>query len=325
MTESIRVTISVHTLRVQHRAEVPRASPDMGEDGQPTYRIPLEKFRRGAGRYFETRNVTDDGAASAGRLITEALAATRFARAVVEDMAPGTNRLLVWRASGSSPRHRITDSNRHQPVGPFRFGVHSNSGSEWAKAHGFTGSPFLRGRRTVNALDRREPAQNTQDTHDRQYVLVDKRVQAESAEIIAAGAQDAADRARSTVLVAELHDQPQSGDIETATAACRDYNDGPTPKPEGGCGASILKCLECQNARIHPGHHPRLAHLHSALVNLRSIVPTAAWAADWGDAHACLEDLRSKLGEPAWNRALGQVTGEDRDLITLLLTGDLDT
>lgn len=50
-------------LSVIDQAEVPRASPDPGEDGHPTYRIPLEKARRGAGRQYETRNVTDDGAA----------------------------------------------------------------------------------------------------------------------------------------------------------------------------------------------------------------------------------------------------------------------
>ena len=53
-------------LSVIDRAEVPRASPDQGEDGHPTYRIPLEKPRRGPGRHYETRNVTDDGAASPG-------------------------------------------------------------------------------------------------------------------------------------------------------------------------------------------------------------------------------------------------------------------
>jgi hypothetical protein len=44
------------------RVEVPQASPDPGDDGYPTYRIPLEKPRRGAGHHYETRNVTDDGA-----------------------------------------------------------------------------------------------------------------------------------------------------------------------------------------------------------------------------------------------------------------------
>ena len=33
----------------------------------------------------------------AGRLITQALQATRFARALVEQLAPGTDRLIVWR------------------------------------------------------------------------------------------------------------------------------------------------------------------------------------------------------------------------------------
>ena len=85
-------------LSVISSLEVPMASPDQGEDGHPTYRIPLEKPRRGPGRHHETRNVTDHGAGSPGRLITQALQATRFARAVVDELAPGTDRLIVWRA-----------------------------------------------------------------------------------------------------------------------------------------------------------------------------------------------------------------------------------
>ncbi|MFI6797598.1 hypothetical protein [Streptosporangium canum] len=304
-------------------AEVPRAAPDPGEDGHPTYRIPLEKYRRGGGHYYETRNVTDDGAASAGRLITEALEATRFARAIVEKLAPGTDRLIIWHVARGGDRHK--DLDRLPPVGGFHFGITSQSAMDWARSEGLTGSPFRRGRRTVNALDRRQPGQNSQDSHDRHYVLVDKRVQAEAIEVIAAGAEGAVGRARASVLVAELRDEYQGGDVETATADCHDYDNSPYPAPEGGCGASFLMCLGCENARVHPGHHSRLAHLHHALSNLRSILAPQAWSRDWGEAHERLEDLKTKLGEGLWCLALARVTDADRVLIADLLTGEFDT
>jgi len=283
----------------------------------------LEKHRRGAGHWFETRNVTDDGAASTGRLITEALEATWLARAIVEDLAPGTDRLIVWRAS--TPGRACADTSRHQPVGPFRFGVRSTDAKRWAQTEGFTGSPFRRGRRTVNALDRRSPGQNTQDTHDRHYVLGDKRVHAAAIEVIAAGTQDAADRARTAVLVAQLREEADPATVETATADCSDYENGPYPAPDGGCGASFLMCLGCVNARIHPGHHSRLAHLHDAVANLRSVLSPAMWEADWGAAHARLENLKTTLGNGIWTQAQIQVTDADRDLIDHLLSGALDT
>jgi hypothetical protein len=307
-------------LSVIDSLEVPLASPDQGEDGHPTYHIPLEKHRRGPGRHHETRNVTDHGPGSPGRLITQALAATRFARAIVEDIAPGTNRLIVWRTLLPRPQ---PDRDRQPPVGPFRFGVRGESARDWAKAEGLDGSPFRRGRRTVIALDRREPAQHSQNTHDRHYVLPDRRVQAEAVGVIAAGAQDAADRARKVVLAAQLRDQPAPGDLETATADCVSYHDSPYPSPDGGCGASFLTCLACPNARIHPGHHPRLAHLHQALGSLQSVLTPAVWAANWRDAHDRLEHLRQRIGDGPWAQALARVTAEDRELISHLLDGSL--
>ena len=96
--------------------EVPRAEPDQGEDGRPTYRVPLEKPRRGPGRHHETRNVTDDGAGSPGRLITQALQATRFARAIVEELAPGTDRLIAWRTARPGRRGRTWTAAAGRPV-----------------------------------------------------------------------------------------------------------------------------------------------------------------------------------------------------------------
>ncbi|WP_097991013.1 hypothetical protein [Streptomyces sp. f51] len=309
-------------LSVINRAVVPRATPDPGQDGHPTYRIPVEKRRRGGGRWFETENVTDYGADSPGRLITQALQATRFTRTVVESMQPGTDLLMAWRTS--SPSQFSQHGDRHPPVGPFHFGFQTEDAAEWAKARGLGGSPFRRGRRTVNAVERREPAQHSQESHDRNYVLPDEHVQATAIPVIAAGAEAAVEQAHKAVLVAELRDTRDPGDAETATADCHDEDSSPFPAPDGGCGASFLLCLACPNARVHTDHHPRLAHLHEALSNARSVLLPTSWERDWGDAHARLEDLKRRVGDGGWTHALARVTATDRELIDYLLTGDLN-
>jgi hypothetical protein len=296
---------------------VPRMSPDSGPDGHPTYRLELAKRKRGSGRHHETRNVTDLGAGSAGRLITQALEATRFARQAVESMAPGTNRLIVWR---SAMRGRGTD------VGDwFRLGTGENSATAWAKLAGLDGSPFRRGRRTVNVVQRREAGQNSQDTHDTTYVLPDPQSRAAAAPVIAAAAEAAREQAEQVVLAAQLRDAPVSGDVATVTADCRDFEHGPYPGADGRCGASFLACLGCTNARIHPGHHARLAHLHQALTNLRSAMNPAWWQADWGDAHTRLDQLSRHLGPAVWAQALTDVSDHDRELVDDLLNGGLST
>ncbi|MCX5310389.1 hypothetical protein [Streptomyces sp. NBC_00154] len=309
-------------LSVINRAVVPRATPDPGQDGHPTYRIPVEKRRRGGGRWFETENVSDHGADSPGRLITQALQATRFARTAVENMEPGTDLLIVWRTS--NPSQVSQHGDRHPPVGPFHFGFQTEDAGEWAKARGLGGSPFRRGRRTVNAVERREPAQHSQESHDRNYVLPDEHVRAAAIPVIAAGAEAAVERARKAVLVAELRDTRDPSDAETATADCHDEDSSPFPAPDGGCGASFLLCLACPNARVHTDHHPRLAHLHEALGNARSVLPPPVWERDWGDAQARLEDLKGRVGDGGWTHALARVTATDRELIDYLLTGDLN-
>ena len=273
--------------------KVPQASPDPGMPGQPTYRVELDKPRRGPSHHHETRNVSDTGAGSAGRLITHALQATRFARICVAQIAPQADRLMVWR-SGHRGLLKV-HSDREQPVGVFRFGVLSQDATAWAQSQGFTGSPFLRGRRTVIAVNRREPAQQSEQTFDRSYVLVDRRVQRDSVNVIAGGAEAALTHARDAVLVAELCDSGDPHDVETATADCADPHASPfSSSPELGCTASFLLCLACTNAHIHPGHHTRLAHLGAALTNLRSVLPPAVWRRDWAEHNARLEDLRTR-------------------------------
>ena len=233
-------------LSVIDSLRVPKASPDVGADGRPTYRVLLEKPRRGAGRHHESRNFTDDGPGSSGRLITQALQATRFARSLVERLDPGADRLIVWR-TGNRGWVRV-HADRQQAVGPFRFGISGYNAWLWGDIEGL-GSPFQRGRRTVIAINRREPGQHSEDTYERKYALVDRRVQQQSIEVIAAGAEDAVKRVRAAMLVAEIRDEPKAGDVETVTADCSDPNSSPfTSTPERGCTASFLMCLACPNA-----------------------------------------------------------------------------
>ncbi|MGW3730208.1 Tn3 family transposase [Streptomyces sp. NPDC000851] len=102
------------------------------------------------------------------------------------------------------------------------------------------------------------------------------------------------------------------------------YEHSPFSPPGRGCTASFLLCTACPNARVTPAHHPRLAHLHQALGNLRGVLEPAVWEADWADAHARLDDLRDRLGQPVWEAALAAVGDTDRLVIDHLLHGDYD-
>ncbi|MEU6904260.1 hypothetical protein ABZ935_02680 [Streptomyces coeruleorubidus] len=311
-------------LSVINRLKVPQAAPDAGSDGPRIYRVELEKHKRGAGRYFETRNLTDDGAASPGRLITQALEATVFARAAVHTLSPGTDRFLIWRSAKAPLEHPHDGTGRKSGIGVFGFGISGCTAKGWASQQGFSSSPFRRGRRTVNTLHRRAPGQNGQATHDRVYALTDPQVRRSAIPVIAEAAEAVVTKAHATVLAAELREGADPADQPTATADCHDYDSSPYPGPGGGCVASFLMCLACPNARIHPAHHSRLAHLHHALDNLRTALDPGQWHRQWEDGHARLEHLKGQLGTAVWTRALADVTDTERELIALLLNGDLD-
>ncbi|MBA8942725.1 hypothetical protein ACWDY7_26730 [Streptomyces calvus] len=301
---------------------VPRATPDSGQNGGfPVYRLELEKRRRGGGRHFETRNLTDFGADSPGRLITEALEATAHARAFIAASGSDLDRLLIWHETYANSGRADPESPR---VGPFVLGLARSAGTHWAIEVGLAGSPLRRTRKTVNVLHRREPGQNTQDTHDRVYVMNEPQAQEAAVPVIADGATAALDAARRTVFRAQLSDGPEDSEQQTATAGCTDYDNSPFTPPGSGCGASFLLCTACPNARVHPGHHARLAYLHHALESLRTALEPGHWETDWSDAHARLEDLKSRLGVALWTAKLAEVTSEDREAIDHLLNGHYD-
>lgn len=150
-----------------------------------------------------------------------------------------------------------------------------------------------RTRKTVNVVIRREPGQNSQDTHDSVYVMPEPQAQQAAIPVIAEGAEEALAAARRTVRAA-LVETRHDGDQETATADCSDFLNSPITPKGASCGASFLLCLACTNARVAPFHHPRLAHLHRALENLKGVLDQSVWEADWDDAHARLANLRDR-------------------------------
>ena len=304
------------------RLPVPQATSDGGEDEHPLWRLEIHKARRGPGRQFETRNLADFGANSPGRLITQALEATQFARALLAEQHPETDRLMVWRPTIQNSTR--TSASFGDAFGVLRAGVTPAMGKNWATAERLPSSPFRRGRRTSNVHLRRESGQNTQDTHDSVYVMPDARVQADAIEHIAAGVNDALSSARRAVLSARLRPKADLGDAATVTADCHDIEHSPFTAPGTTCTASFLLCLACANARIHPGHHPRLAHLHRCLEALSSVLDGDRWAARWQSAFERLEDLKAKLGPAVWAAALEEITDTDRELVDLLLKGNFE-
>lgn len=247
-----------------------------------------------------------------------------FARAAVHTLSPGTDRFLIWRSAKAPLEDQPDETRRRSGIGVFGFGISGVTAKQWGTQQGFSSSPFRRGRRTVNTLHRRAPGQNSQATHDRVYTLTDPQVRQDAIPVIAEAAEAVVTQARATVLAAELRERADPADQPTATADCHDYDNSPYPGPGGGCGASFLMCLACPNARIHPAHHSRLAHLHHALGNLRTALDLGQWDRQWEDGHARLEHLKAQLGTAVWTRALADVTDTDRELIALLLNGDLD-
>ncbi|QHA04631.1 hypothetical protein GQF42_16210 [Streptomyces broussonetiae] len=291
----------------------PRPTPDSVGDGTLVYRIELTKRRRQS-RHSEVRNFTDFGATSPGRLITEALEATAHARAYTA-AAGGPDRLLVWhRSHASGPG-----------LGQFNFGLTKYSMPSWIRETGLVSVSMRRIRKTVNVVHRREPGQNSQDVHDRVYVLPEPQAHAVAVPLIADGAQEALDAARRTVLQARLIDAPQNGDAETVTNGCSDYMASPFGSAGIGCTASFLLCTACPNARIAPHHHPRLAYLHQVLEGLRGVIEPVLWQADWSEAYARLSDLKDRIGPGVWAAAQSGVTPQDRKIIHQLVNGHYDS
>ena len=300
---------------------IPDSSPDAGNPDQIIHRIELEKRRRGAASQFETRNLADWGTNSPGRLVTQALEATWAARETLAHLGAPSDRLIIWRRGWSS-RSVAGDPSRL-----FETGWQDNVWRNRRTSFGEDVSLNLRRlRRTVVIAHRRTPTQHTRETHDTRYVLPDPRTHAEAAPKISAGVADAIAAAYTTFRArASRTDSDPSRD--TATTGCTGYHASPFSEPGEPCRASFLACTACQNAVVTPRHLPRLAYLHQALGELRTVLGQEIWQQDWGASFQRLHDLISgpHFTSTEWDDALRQVTAVDRDRVNQLLRRSFDS
>ncbi|WP_335992361.1 hypothetical protein [Glycomyces sp. MUSA5-2] len=291
---------------------IPVHHPDSGADGSRTYTLELEKRRRGQPTRFETRNLTDWGAGSPGRLITSILEVTAPARALLLREGLPSDRLVISRL--------FKLNGKHDPLQMFRSGqLVPTAVQDWGRTMGLDFPLNLRRlRKTAVAQHRRTPVQHSQDVHDRVYVLSDPQTAERVVPVIQQGLQGALDHVART-FVARRGPEPETGD-DTATACCTDYRNSPFGTPGQPCRASFLLCLACPNAVVAPRHLPRLTYLHQALESLRAVLPTGVWESDWREHHERLADLKQQhCTEAEWRDALEAVDRADRDAIDSLL------
>jgi hypothetical protein len=175
---------------------VPDDTPGAGEDGLDIYRAGIVKRRRPARARYSSANLADTGPRSSGRLIRQAIEATESARITLAALGTPTDRLLVSRRDQFRGRQDM-----------FCLGAPpGDSMRRWAAGDGLAdpdGKPLQvslrRLRRTVQVLIRREPAQNSQQTHESAYVLRDPAILPEAEQVTVQGLTDAVSHARATM------------------------------------------------------------------------------------------------------------------------------
>ena len=310
---------------VLHLMRIPEQHAPAAADSVDVYTVHIDKPRRPVRLRHTSANLLDSGPGSPGRLLSRVVEATEPARATLAMLARPSDRLLVYRTACPSRRGQ-----------EFAFGIAKN-----VKV-GTESVSLRRLRRTVQVLVRKEPAQNTQETHDTVYVLGDPAGRDDAPETIARGLTDAVDHARlvgamrivlgaDAEALVELSDNPelaeaiQRGDLDTATAACTDFTHSPHNEPGLPCTASFLLCLACPNAVATRRHLPRLVYLHDGLAELHAVLDTTVWDRQWQQHFqriSALLDTHTTATERSEVRA--RITDSDRMTIDRLLRRTLD-
>ncbi|MFD9503447.1 hypothetical protein [Streptomyces sp. NPDC060035] len=332
-------------LSVLATMHVPEQWPNAdGDSAAPVvHRVETDKARRGPRLRHGSNNLVDLGEGTAGRAMRQVLQITAEARATLSNDGPPERRLLFARRTKATP-----GGDRFADGASLEHAV-----NHWSRTVGLVsqGQPLhvsaKRLRRTVQVLSG-GPRHNTVRTHEDVYLLRDAQVREESGAVVAdaqleaveyararlrmrvvaaeagADAVDAGRVARDAGISPETAGQVAAGTLDTAVAACLDFEHSPFTAI-GPCAVSFLLCFACPNA-LATGHHlPRIAYLHQALGAVRSAVDAATWRADWADHHTRVGDLlREHTSEHALPVLLGRLTDRDRELIDHMLERRLD-
>ncbi|QDO45841.1 hypothetical protein FNV62_55015 [Streptomyces sp. RLB3-17] len=341
------VLLIVHeawNLSVLKKMDVPAWWPNADREDPAVHQVETDKARRGRRRYA-SNTLVDAGEGSSGRALRHVLEMTGPARTTLELLGRPTSKLLVGhRGLGGGEALRdfatgnvLTDAIRRWQQGAREDGV------------------VLPAR--VNGQALRHSAQahhgrarnNTQDTHERDYQLLDEDVRDASRGAVEAGLAQAVASARQTVAMrmvdqvdgddevdAELVAKSAEVDIEVArrivagrlrtpVASCSDYLHSDHGVSGTPCAVSFLLCFACRNAVATGRDLPRIAYLLQALESLRSAVTPAVWTADWAHHHARIGDfLSTYTTTDSRPRLVAAVIERDRELIHRMLERRLD-
>jgi len=296
---------SIQELKVPERID--------GGSAQPVYRVELEKRRRRPPHRYETRTLTDSKPDSTARLLGQIIEVTQPARDALSAHGLSTDRLLVG--------HRVR-SLGGTAAEMFQLGVGGHARENFRLASGQTVN-LRRVRKAVNNRHRREPNQNSRETHESIYLLRDPQTISDSEDLIARGLERAVEHARTGEVTVETNDSDWG--MDTPTSACVDVERSPFSPWGVPCTASFLLCLACHNAVVMPKHLGRLAYLYECLNSRRTSLPPDVWVSEWQAHFERLHSLRTEYYNHAqWQSALDTLTDADRATVDHLLKGNLD-
>ena len=307
-----------------------------------TYRIELDKPRRGSGRRFGAQILTRRQA----RLWELAVAFTQPARDTLAELGHPTTQLLVAisQAAGTTGPGGvfITDWLTQSPG--------SLAWHRKVELAADDGTPlrvtFLRLRKTWFGMHRR-PNQNTGEVLEQSYLRNDPEVVELALQEAEHGLTDWVEGAKEGMVqrigtddLAAARDgvrdvpgisQEQAGDIlsgrlETpGCVACLDIHHSPHPADDGGdCTVSPLICLACPNAVSTPAHLPKQLALAEVLKNAAAALFRTPREGQY-DLHLLrLRSLIARATPAEIEEARSAITAEDIDNAERLLRREFD-